>query len=108
MFFMKPRAGQNRGLYRSTVESEGFAQLFVVQAAMTDQIARDQEHGDLVTVAAAGRRVGIDVENLDGGTLSLGQHRKLRQHLLAQRAVRPGIDGQLQCRGPGAPNEVTE
>jgi hypothetical protein len=59
---------------------------------MAHQLPAEQQHGHLVTIAGASRRVAIDVRHLEGNAVSRRQLAKLREHFLAQAASRPRVE----------------
>ena len=54
---------------------------------MTDQLAAEQQHGNLVAVALPACRIPVDVDDVDCDTGGRGQGLELSEQLLAQAAV---------------------
>ncbi len=54
---------------------------------MTDQLAAEQQHGNLVAVALPNGRIPVHVDDVDGDTRGLGQGLELPEQLLAQAAI---------------------
>lgn len=74
-------------------------QLGPIQAVAAHQRAIEKQHRDIVPVAACQKRIGVDVDELDGRQ----RHRpaksgKLREHLLAQWTVVPVHDRETPGR----------
>lgn len=63
-------------------------QLVGVQAPVTHQFSREQQHGNLVAIANPCCRVSIDIEHIDAVGLHSRQRMKLGEHFLAQAATR--------------------
>jgi hypothetical protein len=84
----EPGGWANRALYRSAVMREGLIHLLGVQPAMTDQFAREKQHGDFVAVARLHGGVEINVDHFNGYPMRGRQGSKLAQHLLAKSAPR--------------------
>jgi len=85
---LKAPSWANQRLYRSAVMSEGLPYFFRVQAAVTDQFAVEQQHGDFVAVARSGGGIGIDIDHLEADSGRCRQGCEFAQHLLAKTATR--------------------
>jgi len=58
-----------------------------VQAAMTDQIAVEEQHGDLMAVARLDRGLAVDIDHIDADSRRCRQGSQLDLHLLTQSAA---------------------
>lgn len=65
---LKP-AWANPALYRSAVKAEGLIHFLRLQAAVAQQLSGKHENRYFVPVACPGRRLKIDVDDVDGDAL---------------------------------------
>ena len=86
--------------------------LLHVETAVTDQLAGEQQHGDLVPVAPPGLGIGIHVEHPHGVAACGRQGGELLQQFLAQRAAAARIEHESRIgrrahgRGDSAPESA--
>ncbi len=80
-----------------------------IEVTVTDELTVAQEHWNLMAEPRSRRRIAIDVDDLNGNAGDTGQREQGRHHLVAQSALRAGIQNEFQCwvRSP-ARKERTE
>ena len=65
------------------MQSDGIAQFIPIEPAVTHELPLQQKHGNLVAKTDSGRRIRIDVQNLDDERARFGQPGQLLEHFIA-------------------------